>query len=112
MWLWIIQAWPWLLRRIHSSKPNFAECLTLPSAALGKALFAECPTKDTRQRIQHSAKPAIPVVCHRVRSSCSDPITIRMEEMERSCMESETNCPVSLVLTSIIEPLSPPHFFR
>jgi hypothetical protein len=43
----------------HSS---FAVCLTLPSAALGKAFFAECPTKGTRQRIQHSAKPAIPVV--------------------------------------------------
>jgi hypothetical protein len=34
----------------------------LPSAALGKAFFAECPTKDTRQRLQHSAKPWIPVV--------------------------------------------------
>jgi hypothetical protein len=44
------------------SKGRFAECLTLPSAALGKAFFAECPTKGTRQRIQHSAKPAIPVV--------------------------------------------------
>jgi hypothetical protein len=36
--------------------------------ALGEALktlgkgFAECPTKGTRQRIQHSAKPRIPVV--------------------------------------------------
>jgi hypothetical protein len=43
-------------------KGLFAESLTLPSAALDKAFFAECPTKDTRQRIQHSAKPAIPVV--------------------------------------------------
>jgi hypothetical protein len=34
----------------------------LPSAALGKAFFAECPTKGTRQRLQHSAKPWIPVV--------------------------------------------------
>jgi hypothetical protein len=46
----------------HSVKGLFAESLTLPSAALGKAFFAECPTKGTRQRIQHSAKPWIPVV--------------------------------------------------
>jgi hypothetical protein len=36
--------------------------LTLSSAALGKAFFAECPTKGTRQRGRHSAKPRIPVV--------------------------------------------------
>jgi hypothetical protein len=35
----------------HSVKWLFAESLTLPSAALGKAFFAECPTKGTRQRI-------------------------------------------------------------
>jgi hypothetical protein len=46
----------------HSVKRLFAERLTLPSAALGKSLFAECPTKGTRQRRQHSAKPRIPVV--------------------------------------------------
>jgi hypothetical protein len=46
----------------HSVKGLFAESLTLPSAALGKSFFAECPTKGTRQRIQHSAKPRIPVV--------------------------------------------------
>jgi hypothetical protein len=46
----------------HSVKGLFVEFLTLPSAALGKAFFAECPTKGTRQRVQHSAKPAIPVV--------------------------------------------------
>jgi hypothetical protein len=46
----------------HLVKGLFAESLTLPSAALGKAFFAECPTKGTRQRIQHSAKPRIPVV--------------------------------------------------
>jgi hypothetical protein len=49
----------------HSVKGLFAESLTLPSAALGKAFFAECPTKGTRQRIQHSAKPRIPVVSTR-----------------------------------------------
>jgi hypothetical protein len=27
-----------------------------------KASFAECPTKGTRQRVRHSANPAIPVV--------------------------------------------------
>jgi hypothetical protein len=46
----------------HSVKGLFAEILTLPRAALGKGFFAECPTKNTRQRIQHSAKPRIPVV--------------------------------------------------
>jgi hypothetical protein len=46
----------------HSVNVLFAESLTLPSAALGKAFFAECPKKGTRQRIQHSAKPRIPVV--------------------------------------------------
>jgi hypothetical protein len=32
----------------HSVKRLVAESLTLPSAALGKAFFAECPTKGTR----------------------------------------------------------------
>jgi hypothetical protein len=43
-------------------KARFAGFLTLPSVALGKTFFAECPTKGTRQRGQHSAKPRIPVV--------------------------------------------------
>jgi hypothetical protein len=34
----------------HSVKRLVAESLALPSAALGKACFAECPTKGTRQR--------------------------------------------------------------
>jgi hypothetical protein len=46
----------------HSVKGIFAESLRLPSAALGKAFFAECPIKNTRQSRRHSAKPAIPVV--------------------------------------------------
>jgi hypothetical protein len=46
----------------HSVKRLVAESLTLPSAALGKAFFAECPTKGTRQRGRHSAKPRNPVV--------------------------------------------------
>jgi hypothetical protein len=46
----------------HSVTRLFAESLTLPSAALGKIVFAECPTNDTRQRSRHSAKPRIPVV--------------------------------------------------
>jgi hypothetical protein len=49
----------------HSVKGLFAESLTLPSATLSKSFFAECPTKGTRQRIQHSAKPRIPVVIAR-----------------------------------------------
>jgi hypothetical protein len=47
---------------LHSVKRLVTESRTLPSAALGKALFAECPTKDTRQIVRHSAKPRIPVV--------------------------------------------------
>jgi hypothetical protein len=46
----------------HSVKGLFAESLNLPSAALGKAFFAECPIKSTRQSRRYSAKPAIPVV--------------------------------------------------
>jgi hypothetical protein len=34
----------------------------LPSAVLGKADFAECPIKSTRQSLRHSAKAWIPVV--------------------------------------------------
>jgi hypothetical protein len=50
----------------HSVKRLVAESLTLPSAALGKAFFAECLTKGTRQRSRHSAKPWIPVVCDKI----------------------------------------------
>jgi hypothetical protein len=46
----------------HSVKKLFVKSLTLPSAALGKAFFAECPIKGTRQRGRHSAKPRILVV--------------------------------------------------
>jgi hypothetical protein len=46
----------------HSVKGIFAESLNLPSAALGKAFFVECPITSTRQSRRHSAKPAIPVV--------------------------------------------------
>jgi hypothetical protein len=46
----------------HSVKGIFAESLNLPSTALGKSFFAECPIKSTRQSRRHSAKPAIPVV--------------------------------------------------
>jgi hypothetical protein len=46
----------------HSVKRLVAESLALLSAALGKAFFAERPTKGTRQRGRHSAKPRIPVV--------------------------------------------------
>ena len=53
----------------HSVKRLVAESLTLPSAALGKAFFAECPTKGTRQRGRHSAKPRIPVVLEHLTST-------------------------------------------
>jgi hypothetical protein len=40
----------------------FTERRTLPSVALDKVFFAECPIKSTRQRLRHSAKGRIPVV--------------------------------------------------
>jgi hypothetical protein len=55
----------------HSVKRLVAESLTLPSAALGKACFAECPIKSTRQRGRHSAKPRIPVVANAHPQMCS-----------------------------------------
>jgi hypothetical protein len=48
---------------LHSVKKLVIESQTLPSAGLDKDFFAECPTKDTRQRgHRHSAKTRIPVV--------------------------------------------------
>jgi hypothetical protein len=38
------------------------ESRTLSSAALGKDVFVERPTKSTRQIVEHSAKSRIPVV--------------------------------------------------
>jgi hypothetical protein len=53
----------------HSVKRLVAEILTLLSAALGKDFFTECPTKGTRQRGRHSAKPRIPVVLEHLTST-------------------------------------------
>jgi hypothetical protein len=47
---------------LHSVRRLVTESQTLPSAALGKAIFVECPRKGTRQSVQHSAKARIPVV--------------------------------------------------
>jgi hypothetical protein len=47
---------------LHSVNELVTESRTLPSAALGKGFFAECPTKSTRQSDWHSAKARIPVV--------------------------------------------------
>jgi hypothetical protein len=49
----------------HSVNKIFTERRTLPSAALGKVGFAECPIKSTRQSRRHSAKSRIPVVLWR-----------------------------------------------
>jgi hypothetical protein len=38
------------------------ESRILPSGALEKDCFAECPTKSTRKSQEHSAKSRIPVV--------------------------------------------------
>jgi hypothetical protein len=47
---------------LHSVKMFVTESRTLPSAALDKAFFTECPRKGTRQSVWHSAKARIPVV--------------------------------------------------
>jgi hypothetical protein len=47
---------------LHSVNKLFTERRTLPSAALGKVCFAECPIKSTRQSHRHLAKARIPVV--------------------------------------------------
>jgi hypothetical protein len=47
---------------LHSVNKLFTERWTLPSAALGKVIFAECPIKGTQQSHRHSAKARIPVV--------------------------------------------------
>jgi hypothetical protein len=49
-------------RVLHSVNELVAESRTLPSAALGKGFFVECPTKSTRKSSWHSAKARIPVV--------------------------------------------------
>jgi hypothetical protein len=56
---------------LHSVNCLVTEHRTLPRAALGKVVFAECPIKSTRQRLRHSAKARIPVVyvCISMRSS-------------------------------------------
>jgi hypothetical protein len=47
---------------LHTVTSLVTESQTLPSAALGKAIFAECPRKGTRQSVRHLAKARIPVV--------------------------------------------------
>jgi hypothetical protein len=49
-------------RVLLSVNAVLTESRTLPSAALGKNLFAECPTGSTRQSAKHSTKSQIPVV--------------------------------------------------
>jgi hypothetical protein len=47
---------------LHSINEIVTEYGTLPSAALDKGIFAEGPTKSTRQKSWHSTKDRIPVV--------------------------------------------------
>jgi hypothetical protein len=47
---------------LHSVNQLVIESWNSLSAALSKAVFAECPTKGTRQNFRHSAKSRIPVV--------------------------------------------------
>jgi hypothetical protein len=51
-----------VLRVLLSVNVGITKSRTLPSAALGKDFFAECPIESTRQRAEHSAKSWIPVV--------------------------------------------------
>jgi hypothetical protein len=39
-------------RVLHSVNELVTKSRTLPSAALGKGFFADCPTKSTRQRLE------------------------------------------------------------
>jgi hypothetical protein len=55
---------------LHSVNHLITESRNSPSAALGKATFAECPTKGTRQSGQHSAKSWIPVVRIHMNTNC------------------------------------------
>jgi hypothetical protein len=41
---------------LHSVNQLVTESRNSPSAALGKAVFVECPTKGTRQSVRHSTK--------------------------------------------------------
>ena len=59
------------VEKCHSAKYIFAECrkntrqshlCRVPKKTLGKAVFAECPIKYTRQSFRHSAKCRFPVV--------------------------------------------------
>jgi hypothetical protein len=47
---------------LHSVNQLVTESRTLPSVALSKGCFAECPRKSNWQRGRHSAKARIPVV--------------------------------------------------
>jgi hypothetical protein len=49
-------------RVLLSVNAVITESRTLPSAALGKDFFVECPTKSTPQSAEHSAKSQIPVM--------------------------------------------------
>jgi hypothetical protein len=49
-------------RVLLSANIVVTESRTLPSAALDKGFFAECPTKNTWQSAEHSAKTRILVV--------------------------------------------------
>jgi hypothetical protein len=49
-------------RVILSINAVITESRTLPSAALDKDFFAECPTKSIRQSVEHSTKSQISVV--------------------------------------------------
>jgi hypothetical protein len=63
---------------LHSVNKIFTERRTLPSASLGKVIFAECPIKSTRQSHRHSAKARIPVVLFKEVSSPCTKIYIRV----------------------------------
>jgi hypothetical protein len=74
-----------VVRVLLSANAVVTESRTLPSAALGKDFFAECPTKNTRQSAEHSAKTRIPVVM-------AGRSTTWAQEHLLLCVRSDSSC--------------------
>jgi hypothetical protein len=92
-------------------KVFFAECLSvprvllsvnvvitesrnLPSAALDKEVFAECPTESTRQSVVHSAKSRIPVMdamCHAKNLEQPNVVYFNIVEVNHTSLAAASN---------------------
>jgi hypothetical protein len=84
---------------LHSVNQLVTESRTLPSAALGKGCFADCPRKSTRQRGWHWAKARILVV-----KAISQ--QIRHEKPSKSKYPTRQEAGCSLALPHSIIPLT------